>query len=729
MERMSELWRRLLFLLRRRQFERDLEEEMRFHAEMLAERLRAAGVPAGEAARAARRRFGNPTLLREDSRDAWRWAALETLAQDVRHALRLLARSPAATAAAVLTLALGIGANCVMFSVFDAALLKPFPFREPERLVFAWTAWQQRRVMNSLPDFLDWRARNDVFETMGAWLSASYDLGGAAYPERLQGRRATASLFPTLGVQPQLGRLFAAREEYGGRARVALISDKLWRTRFHSDRGVAGSRILLGLNGGAPEPYTIIGVLPPGVHSAFPKDSDVWTPLTVDGEEARERRMRGLNVIGRLKAGVSIPHAEAALSGIARALAAEHPGTNRDCNGVALEDFHRYLTGYGREVLPSLMGAVAFVLLLACANVANLMLARASDREHEMAIRSALGAGRGRLFRQLMTESLVVSLAGGAAGTLLAAWAVRGARALVPAGILRAPEIAIDLRVLVFVLGVSILTGLAFGIAPSLRASARRPQPRDRAALRHVLVVAEIALGMVLLTGAALMLNSFVRLLRVDPGFDRHDVLVVNTGLPWRQYRESEQARYAAIEDVLARVRALPGVRYAAVSDFRPLGNTMNTFVRKQSAPDTAFAVNAESVTPDYFLAMGIRQVRGRVFSPRDASGAPDVALINESAARRYWPGEDPVGKRISIGRGKELRFREIVGIVADVRRKGLDKPAEPAVYMPQAQGPSYVLDLVVRAQPGVPPPQAAATLLAARRAMRLDPVAALRHE
>ncbi len=717
---MSELWRRLRVLFRRERFHSDLEEEMQSHLEMQAEENRQNGMDAEEARYAARRRFGNATLLREASRASWGWHWLENLCQDLNYAGRILRRNPGFVMVAVLTLALGIGANCLIFSVVDTVLLRPFPYKDPDRLVFVWTEFNAtNRVMSWLPDYLDWRARNQVFEDMGAWIPTSFDLAGPDYPEQLHGRRASASFFRTLGVQPQLGRLFLPEEEREGRDRVVLLSDALWRNRFNADERVVGSTILLRRYAQPAEPYTIAGVLPASFQAAFPRHADIWGALALDGEEARQRCMGGFDVIARLKPGVTLIQAESAMRSIAHGLALQYPKTNRGYS-VQLHDFQESLTGYGRRTMWSLMGAVAFVLLIACVNVANLMLARAADREREMTIRAAIGAGRGRLFRQLLAECLLLCVLGGAAGALLAGAGVGAARAALPEGILRRGEIAIDLRVLGFNFAVSLLAGVAFGIIPAWRGSRAELSPalrgsgrRNRTGLLNSLVVAEIALGLVLVTGAALTINSFVRLLRVDPGFDPRRLLAIETYLPQEKYR-SDAARLAAMETLLARVKLLPGVVHAGITDFRPLGSSMHTFVRKRMAGAPPLAVNSEVIAGDYFAAMGTRLLRGRAFTDHDNAGAPPVAIINEAAARRYWPGEDPLGQQILFGRAQrgEARaigavtegVREIVGVVADVRRMGLDRAAEPAVYVSQWQEPSVLLEFVLRMWPGVSP-------------------------
>ncbi len=564
--------------------------------------------------------------------------------------------------------------------------------------------------MSSLPDYLDWRSHNTVFSDMGAWLPTSFDLGGSAFSERVMGQRATADFFSTLGIQAQLGRTFLPEEGHTGRERVVLLSDRLWRLRFNADPRVVGSTVPIGMKAQPPEPYMVVGVLPPAMQAAFPRHAEIWAALPVDGEESQQRR-GSFDVIARLKPGVSMAQAEAAMRALSASLAREHPDTNRDVTGVQVHPFHQWLTQYGRPMMRSLLGAVGFLLLLASMNLANMLLARGADRRREMSVRAAIGAGRTVLFRQLLTESLVLAFLGGAAGVLFAYWGLGATKALIPSGILRAEEIAIDGRILLFTLALSIATGLLFGTAPAMRAARENLNPMLQAshgagglrgsAFRNTLVAAQIALGLVLLTGAGLMINTFVRLLRVDIGFNRHDLLAIESHLPRQRYTSDGQ-RLAATEELLRRVQRLPGVRYAGVTDFRPFGSKMNITFRRVANPSKWLAGIRETVGGDYLGAMGVRLIKGRLFAGRDTAGAPAVAVINETAARRYWSDEEPIGKRIAIRVGRdEEDVREIVGVVGDVRRS-IDRPPDPSIYVPQTQQPSSLLEIVVRMQPGV---------------------------
>lgn len=635
---------------------------------------------------------------------------MQTLWRDVKYGARILARSKAFTAVAVLVVALGIGANMVVFSVVDTVLFRPFPYREPQQLVFVWTAREQGRYMNRLPNFLDWKARNDVFSDMGAWVPASFDLFEKGYAERILGLRATASFFTTLGAKAQIGRTFLPEDERPGSDRVVLLTDRLWRTHFRADPGVVGSQVLLSRNMEGRQSYTVIGVLRPSIQAAFPNHSAIWAPLPPQWEGPRSQQPGELWVIARRKPGVALAQARAAMHALADSLAKEYPKTNAGFT-VELTDFHEHLTGGNRIMLLSMLGAVAFVLLIASANVANLLLARATERELEMTIRAAVGASRARLFRQVLTESLLLGLAGGALGMLLATWGVQLVRTMIPPEIRRGEAVVVDARVLGFTLFVSIVTAIVFGLAPAWRASRRdlvpslqaaRSRSRSASALRSALVAAEIALGLVLVTGAGLMINSFVRLLRVDLGFDRHDLLTLETYLPEQRYR-AEADRWRFIENLLDRLKSLPAVRFAGITDFRPLGSSMHMFVEKPSAPDMRLPVTSETIAGDYFATMGIRFIRGRLFTPRDNATAARVTIINETMARRYWPGEDPVGQTVLLTRGRREKVPlEIVGIVGDVRQLGLNRPAQPSIYLPASQTPPSRLELVIRIHPGI---------------------------
>lgn len=452
-------------------------------------------------------------------------------------------------------------------------------------------------------------------------------------------------------------------------------------------------------------PYTIVGVMPPELEAAYPpRHAEIWSPVSPESEDDKARSPGGFEVLARLKPGISLAAAEAEARAIGIGLAAGHPRTKM--TGAQLVPFQEYLIGDTRQFMTIMLGAVGFVLLLACANVANLALARGAEREREMAIRAAVGAGRGRLFRQTLTESVVLSLLGGAAGVAITFGSVPWIRQLLPPRVLRANAIGVDARVLLFTLAVSVGAGILFGAAPAFRGSRVcltgglqivRGGSRRQGVLRHALVVAEVAFGFVLVMGAALMVNSFVRLLRVDPGFARRDLLLVETGASKKVFpTDREQA--AAVEDLLAAVRGIPGVQHAGVSDFRPLDGWMNVIARKDSDTAAPLAFTAEAIAGDYFAAMGTPLLRGRLFTPEDGLSARRVVIINAAAAARFWPGEDPIGRAVVLGAGKDRALAQIVGVVGNVRRRGIDRPPDPTLYTPRSQKWFATrLDLVIR--------------------------------
>ena len=711
----SDWLRRVSALSRLKRFDAEMDSDMEFHVEMLAAEYRERGHSAEEARLLARRQFGNQTSLRETSREVWGWGWFEHLVQDACYGLRVLAKNPGFTATAVATLALGIGANTLVFSIVDTIVVRAFPYPEPERLYFIYTTRAGRATgsMPSLHNFLAWQAGNDVFEEMGAWLPTFYDLRGSDYPEQLHGHRATASFFRTLGVHPQLGRLFLPEEERSGHDRVVLLSERIWRSRFAADPKIAGSTILLAQNSQEYERFLVAGVLPRSVDLGFGAHGDIWGVLAKDGDEAQPpKSYRGeLHALARLKRDVTLAQAEHGMRALSSGLAEQYPETNKGL-GVALVNFHQQKTGYHRDSLLSLMGAVAFVLLLACVNVAHMVLARGADRQREMTIRAAVGAGRWRLFRQLLTESVLLSLAGGVAGAALAIAGLGLTRSLVPAELSRADEIAIDGRVLAFTFSIAMLTGVVFGLVPAWRASGRSVRgllqtgrglsTPKQGLFRNALVVMEVAFGLILVTGAGLMLNSFVRLLRVDPGFEPRGVVSIDTWLPRARYG-SESARREAIQVVLERLRMVPGVKQVGLTDFRPFNGLQNVAVYKPSDLGTRLVATKETVGGDYFAAMGTRLTAGRLFNRYDSGNAAKVVIVSGSAAKAFWPGETALGQEIRIMRGKVGETWRVVGVVQDVRHMDLHLPPQRSIYVPMEQEPPYHLEVVVRAQEGVP--------------------------
>jgi len=695
-----------------------MEDEMRFHLEMQIEQNLASGMAAEEACYAARRQFGNQTWLKEASREMWSLNSIETLIQDLRFGARMLRKNPGFTAVAALTLALGIGANTAIFSVVNGVLLRALPYNEPERLVMVWADRPIQQAQTGLPDspvavadFVDWRNQNQVFEQMAALYARRMNLTGGGEPESVVGLRASASLFPLLGARFTVGRAFLPEEDRAGADRVVVISHGLWQQRYGADPKLIGQKITLD-----NEAYTVIGVTAPDFQ--FPRRGevpgvatntkvDLYLPIAFTPEEMNNRLQNFLRVIARLKPGVSVQQASAEMNAIARRLTEQYPQTNTD-KGVRLAPLHQQTVGKARTALLVLLGAVGFVLLIACANVANLLLARAAGRQKEMAIRAALGARPWRIVRQLLTESLLLAISGGAGGLLLAWWGVELLLSIAPDNLPRAHDIRLDTRVAGFTLLVSLLTGIVFGLLPALQASkinlgeTLKEGGRDAAGLlrrrlRGSLVVSEVALAFVLLIGAGLLIRSFARLTEVDPGIDPRGILTMNIMLPPAKYSDGRGAAF--FQQTLERVRALPGVEAAATVFPLPLsgGNAGTGFgiEGRPSPTDQTFNAGFRLISPDFFKTFRVPLVKGRLLAESDGAKTPLVVVINESLARIYFANEDPLGKRITPPGGDT---RVIVGVVGDVKHSALDEEAKPEIYFPMAQSPPIFMSLAVRA-------------------------------
>jgi putative ABC transport system permease protein len=631
-----------------------------------------------------------------------------TLVQDLRYGARVMLKQPGFTAVAVIALALGIGANTAIFSAVNAVLLRPLPFPEPERLVLVRDLQQADETPASYPEYLDWKEQGRTFEHLAGAFNTSYSLTGQGEPEQLLGVRVSANLLPMLGLKPMIGRNFQPEEESRSGERVVILSYSLWQRRFGGDPGVLGRNLTLNGQG-----FTVIGVLPAGVKGLLPgvdrleQIRDLWMPLRLDTTNA-PRGLHFLTVIGRLRAGLSLQMARDEVSEVADHLRQ----TGATQHGVSIVPLIQFVVGSTRPALLILLGAVGLVLMIACANVANLMLVRAQSRRKEIAVRLALGASRARLIRQLLTESLLLSSVSGTLGVVLALWGVDSLAAAGRVWLPRAEGIKIDGTVLLFTMGVSLLTAILFGLAPALRASSgqlsealkeggqRAGHGRDR--LRSLLVVSEVALSLVLLVGAGLLIKSFARLLSVDKGFDPRHVLALDLSLPESKYPEPpQQAQF--FQQVLERVAALPGVEgVASVSDI-PLGDGgTNGGVQiegKAFPPESEPIAEKLIVSADYFRIMRIPLRSGRYFDERDVAGNHQVAMINESFARTYFQGEDPIGKRIDFG-WDTTGWQEVVGMIGDVKHYGLDEAALPAVYVPHLQRPSSSMTVVVRTTP-----------------------------
>ena len=620
---------------------------------------------------------------------------LADLGQDIHYGLRILRKNPAFAAIAVIALALGIGANSAIFSVVNAILLKPLPYKNPGQLVMIWEEATHLGFPKDTPppaNFLDWRQQSTVFDGMAATSYRSFNLTGVGEPERLDGRRVSANLFDFLGVKPIIGRTFVPQEDKPG-TKVVLLNESLWQRRLGGDPSVIGRA--LNLNG---EPHTVIGVLPHTVRLPASGNwhDQVWVPIAFSSEEAANRGSHYLEVIARMKPGVTLPKAQAEMNTIAAGLAKQYPDVNAR-RGAVVRPLHEEIVGNMKAALLILLGAVVFVLLIACANVANLLLARAAVRQKEIALRLALGANRARLIRQLLVESVLLSLIGGVVGLGLAYYGLDVLTRFIPNDVAHPDTIAIDGKVLLFTLAVAIITGLIFGLAPATQAShfnlneTLKEGGRDSAAgvrgkrLRSSLVIAEVATSFILLIGAGLLINSFFHLRNLDPGFRADHLLALNVDLSEVRYPDN-QRRTAFFDEVKRRMQTLPGVQSVAVAGNLPFtynGDSMSIAV--QGIPDPPIDqwpdVVYRTVGPEYFATMGIPLVRGRDFNDRDSLGTTLVVVISEKTARHYWPNEDPIGKRLKPGStNSEVPWFTVIGVVKDVRQN--DFIAEPKMQM-----------------------------------------------
>ena len=618
---------------------------------------------------------------------------MQTFWQDLRYGARMLLKRPGFTLVAILTLALGIGANTAIFTVINAIILRPLPFGEPERLVWMWGRFSQgNRASTSPPDFLDYRAQQHSFEEFAAMRFNSFNLTGGKEPERVVAADVTANFFQALGVKPIQGRAFLPDEEQPGQGNVAIISAGLWQRRFGDDPAVIGQTIQIdGRN------HTIIGVV--ANQARLPEGAEVWKPLNFDLAEMKIRRFHFLRAIGRLKPDVTLQQAQSEMDAIAVALEKQYPDSNTSWR-LRLVPLHEQIIGDIRFALYVLFGAVAFVLLIACANVANLLLVRAASRQKEIAIRNALGASRFRLVRQLLTESLLLSLAGGIAGLLLAVWGTELLVRFVPDALPRMGEVSVDNRALGFTILLSLLTGAVFGLVPAWQTS--RPNLNEtlkesgkgagtgasRNRLRNTLVVAEIALALVLLAGAGLLIQSFRHLQSVNPGFDPSNVLTMGLVLPEMKYAEPGQRRIFW-EQVFQRVKALPGVNAVAATTQLPLRGGGDTYFKIEGRPfpdptQQVTAFNPE-ISHDYFRSMKIPLLAGRDFTEAETKAAPRTVIINEAFAREYFRDVTPLGQRLIIDAG-ELLTCEIIGVASDTKQFSLQAQTQPAMYLPSIQ-------------------------------------------
>ena len=697
-------------MLRRKRNASDFGAEIEAHIQLETERLREQGLSEKDARAAARRKFGNVMQAEERFYGSHHWLWWDHLWQDIRFGLRMLAKNPAFAGVAVLALALGIGANTAMFSVVEAVLLRPLSYSNADQLLRVASMWERGGVMtpysSSPPDFFDWRDQNRSFSSMFAYHISERALTGRGEAKRVRTTVASAGIFSTLQAHPIIGREFVAEENRKGADHVAVLSYGLWEAEFGGLPDAIGKTIQLD-----SEPYTVIGVAPRDFR--FPlQGSDAYVPIGFDDKVMTQRGAHYLNVLGRLKPGVSLAQANDDLTGIMAQLRKLYPDKDGKW-GVHAERWSRALVGNIRPALLVLLGAVGLVALIACANVSNLLLARATVRQRELAMRRALGAGRLRLVRQVLTEGLLLALFAGAASLLLAHWALLAIVRFGPEDIPRLSNVGLNTTVLIFTLGVSVTSAMLFALIPALRSSGTSvsgllkmsaSSSREAGRARSSLLVGEVALSMMLLAGAGLLVRSFVGLRSLSPGFDAKDVLTLDISVPNAHYKNS-LALESYWDEASAKLRGFPGVK--SVDAVTPLPLSGDDF-------SSSFSVEGRSVpgkdqpsaelrwaTPNYFRALGIPLQQGRTFTDGDRLGAARVVLISETAARMFFPAGHAIGQKVKFGArgGYEKNEGEIVGVVGDVRHFGLDAPIAPTFYVPLAQAGMDGATLVIRAQ------------------------------
>jgi putative ABC transport system permease protein len=700
--RLGKLLERTWRTLRNDSSEPDFQVEIEEHVRLLAERYRRQGMSSEAAALAARRQFGNTALLQEDRRALRTIPALDAVRGDLVHAARMLAKHPGFTAAVVVTLALGIGANTAIFSVCNAVLFKPLPYAEPDRIVVLWERPRSGTLSTVAPaNFIDWRNASRSFSDMAAQNPlVGFILGGQGEPARLAGAAGSSNFFSLLGVRFTLGRSFLPEEEVPGRNRVAILSYRLWQDRFGADPTIAGRSITLD-----DTAHTVIGILPPDFEFATkaadfqPRSQpDIWVPLALDWRML-QRGTHPLRVIARLKPGVELEQAQAELNVTAANLARMYPDSNRD-KGIVAVPLAEHVASNVRVALQTLLAAVGLLLLISCANVANLLLSRAAARRREMAVRIALGASRGRLAQQLLTESLLLAGIGGGAGLLVALWAIAGLTPHLPADLSRAAAIAVDGRMLAFTAAISLMTGVLFGLGPllgtwgvkaaeSLKQSNRVADGAQSRA-RNALAVAQIAIAIVLLVGAGLMAKSFWALVHVAPGFRTESIVTARLSLPRARYPDNRKV--AVLErELQERLRGRPGIQSAGFTSYLPLSGADNAWafsIEGRPPLPVGFYNMAKyrPVSAGYFETIGIELLRGRSFTPADTAESPWVVVINDAMAREHWGPENPIGHRLFFA-GRTPRT--VIGVVGDVLHESLEGETKPEMYVPVEQAPN----------------------------------------
>jgi putative ABC transport system permease protein len=706
-----ELGSRIAAFVTRRRRRGDLDDQLQFHREMLEEQLRRQGLTAADAAREARLRIGGSLQIAEAWQDQRSLPWLETLIGDLRFGARMLMRAPGFSLAALFTLTLGIGANTAMFTIVDAVLLRPLPYVDPERLVTIGDRTADGLATNvDFTTVADWRARSRSFERLALMRSWQPTLVAGGEAERLPAVRVSWDYFDMMGVRPALGRTFTADDDRPDHWRVLLLSDALWRRRFNADPSVVGRTIVMN-----DREYRVIGVMPASFEpldaARYYAAAQLWAPVGYDASMREAcRGCQHLRAFGRLKRGVTVREATAEMNAIREQMRREYPN-EYETGSIAIVPLRDALTGRFRTALQVLLAAVGFVLLIACANVANLLFARSLTRQRELTLRSMLGAGRGRIARQLLTESALISVCGAAAGVLLAMLAVRGLAAFAPVSLPRLDHVAVDGRVLLFTAVTALLTTIAFGLAPAWRAAGAGIQTTLAAdsrsvvggssRARSVLVVLDLALALVLLAGAGLMLRTVVALTRADPGFDAARVLTLQFSLVGKAYAEDPSV-VAFQHQVLQQTRALPGVEAVALAGQIPFGGNGDCWGfhaqgRMKPNPADDPCIERYGTTPDYLRVMGMTLRAGRFFSEGDVTASQPVIVISESTARMIWGSDNPIGSQVRIGGADRGPWRTVIGVVADAHHDDVTTPPTAAMYTPQTQVTDSFLVAVIK--------------------------------
>ena len=709
-------------LFRKERVSQDLGEELNGFLEMAAEEKIHQGMSRADALRAVRLERGSPEVTKEVVRSAGWESVVETLWQDLRHGQRVLRKSPGFASVAVLTLSLGIGATTAIFSIVNAVLLRPLAMEDPSNVVFVQETWRDIFPGLSVGNFADLKRQSTSFADLCASNDASFNLEARELPERVDGEIATANYFTTFGVQPIAGRVFTTEEDKPGQPKVVVISERLWRTKLHADPSIIGQP--MRING---LPTTVVGIMPRSFDPLLSR-SELWVPAAYTAEKLADHDNHYLNVIARLKSGMSQAQAQAELNVIARVQQRQYPIDDEN-RGFRLQPLTTALLGDQRVGLRMMLAAVGFLLLIACANIANLQLARSRTRQKEIAMRAALGASPSRIVRQLLAENVVLGLAGAVVGVLLAYWTVAWIIAHGPAEMPRLDQSRIDARTLVFACALALLSSFLFGLAPAFRSASTRLSEvfqsssgisggsRDR--VRSLLVVGEVSLALILMAGAGLLIRSALLVAHLNPGFDTSNVVVGRVGLPDPGYHDPALARQT-FERMITATAALPGVNSVAVVSRAPLagGGSSNGLLAEGKPLDMANLVNSQLqiISPSYLSTARVPLKAGRDFTPQDTRDRTLVTIVNETLARTMWPGENPIGKRFACceagpkGRMDPV-WHEVVGVVADVRAWGLDRQIQPEFYIPLAQMPASAwdwigrtMDLVVRTRGGAVP-------------------------